>query len=317
MIDKKEKIKLAPNDIKLLEKRGYKLGDPLNSGSFACVCRATYKDQPVAAKVIDLEKTSDDYRLKFLPREIYTMKKLKHKYLIEIIDIYVVGNRVIVFMELAEGGDFLDLLHEVKALPEAKAKYYYLQFGDGLRFMHSIGFAHRDIKCENILLNKSRTVAKMTDFGFTRGCIEKASGQPVLSDTYCGSAAYVAPEVLKSQPYNPMISDIWSMGIVLYVLVNNRLPYSDRDTKKLLKSQLEHNYKFVKNISDELKDLINQHLNTDPLKRVNMIEVLSHPWFGKEGKALVDSSRGSEEFQSSVKKSNEEQHQSEHHGSQD
>lgn len=149
-MSKKEKITLSPHDAKLLEKKGFKLGDPLNSGSFACVCRATFHDTPVAAKVIDLEKTSDDYRLKFLPRELYTMKKLKHKYLIEVLDIFVVGNRVIVFMELAEGGDFLDLLHETKALPEERARYFYKQFGDALRYMHSVGFAHRDIKCENV-----------------------------------------------------------------------------------------------------------------------------------------------------------------------
>lgn len=293
MSSKKEKIKLASNDVKLLEKRGFKLGDPLNSGSFACVCRATFNSTPVAAKVIDLEKTSDDYRIKFLPREIYTMKKLKHKYLIEIIDIFVVGNKVIVFMELAEGGDFLDLLHEAKALPEERARYFYLQFGDGLKYMHSIGFAHRDIKCENILLNKDRSISKLTDFGFTRSCFEKQSGQRLLSDTYCGSAAYVAPEVLKSQPYNPLVSDVWSMGVVLYVLVMNRLPYSDRDTKKLLKSQLEHNYRFVKNISSELKDLIATHLNPNPATRANMIEVLSHTWFGPQPSGSSESQCGS------------------------
>ena len=67
-MSKKEKIALSEHDARLLAKKGFKLGDPLNSGSFAVVCRATYKDTPVAAKVIDLEKTSDDYRLKFLPR---------------------------------------------------------------------------------------------------------------------------------------------------------------------------------------------------------------------------------------------------------
>ena len=112
----------------------------------------------------------------FLPRELYTMKKLKHKYLIEVLDIFVVGNRVIIFMELAEGGDFLDMLHETKALPEARARYFYRQFGDALRYMHSVGFAHRAIKCENILLNKARTQAKLTDFGFTRSVTEKQTG---------------------------------------------------------------------------------------------------------------------------------------------
>ncbi|KAI2797004.1 protein serine threonine kinase [Blomia tropicalis] len=275
----KEKIKLAPNDEKLLEKKGFKVGNPLNSGSFACVCRATYKDTPVAVKVIDLEKTSDDYRLKFLPREIYTMKKLKHKYLIDIIDIFVVGNRVLVFMELAEGGDFLDLLHETKALPEPRARYFYRQFGDALKYMHSIGFAHRDIKCENILLNKPRTESKLTDLGFTRSVNERRTGGQVLSDTYCGSAAYVAPEVLKAQPYNALISDVWSMGVVLFVLVNNRLPFGDRDTKKLLASQLDKNYKFVKNVSKQLRDLVEIHLTPDPNNRPKMEDILAHEWF--------------------------------------
>ncbi|XP_017489120.1 PREDICTED: testis-specific serine/threonine-protein kinase 2-like, partial [Rhagoletis zephyria] len=272
MSQKKEKIVLSANDARLLEKKGFKLGDPLNSGSFACVCRATFKGTGVAAKVIDLEKTSDDYRIKFLPRELYTMKKLKHKYLIEVLDIFVVGNRVIIFMELAEGGDFLDMLKETKELSEKKARFFYRQFGDALRYMHSVGFAHRDIKCENILLNKARTEAKLTDFGFTRSVNEKSTGQQVMSDTYCGSAAYVAPEVLKAQPYNALVSDVWSNGVVLYVLTQNRLPFGERDTKKLLVSQLEKNYKFVKSISKELKDLIDVHLNPDPASRSNMEE---------------------------------------------
>jgi len=96
-------IELPPNDVKLLAIKGFTIGDALNSGSFACVCKATYKSIPAAVKVIDLEKTSDDYRLKFLPRELYTMKKLNHRYLIKIYDIYVIGNRVLVFMEFADG----------------------------------------------------------------------------------------------------------------------------------------------------------------------------------------------------------------------
>ncbi|XP_017494896.1 PREDICTED: testis-specific serine/threonine-protein kinase 2-like, partial [Rhagoletis zephyria] len=161
-----KKVELASNDVKLLAIKGYTVGDPLNSGSFACVCKATAKGKPAAVKVIDLEKTSDDYRLKFLPRELYTMKKLSHPYVIQVLDIFAIGNRVLVFMELADGGDMLDLLQALKhPLSEEKARAYYLQFGDALRYMHSVGFAHRDIKCENILLNKDKSAAKLTDFG--------------------------------------------------------------------------------------------------------------------------------------------------------
>ena len=89
----------------------------------------------------------------------------------------------------------------------------------------------------------------------------------------------MAPEVLKAQPYNAIISDVWSNGVVLFVLTQNRLPFGDRDTKKLLASQLEKNYKFVKTVSKQLKDLINLHLNPNPSSRPNMDEVLAHEWF--------------------------------------
>ncbi|KAF7496537.1 Testis-specific serine/threonine-protein kinase 1 [Sarcoptes scabiei] len=273
------KCNLPANEIELLKKRGFKIGHPLNSGSFALVCKATYQEQPIAVKVIDLEQTSNDYRLKFLPREIYTIKKLKHKYLIEMFDILVIGNKVLIFMELAEGGDLLDLLNERKNLSEDQARFYYLQFGDALKYMHSLGFAHRDIKCENILLNKTKTVAKLTDFGFSRTCFEKISGRRMYSETHCGSVAYVAPEILQSHRYNPLISDVWSIGVVLYVLVNNRLPFVEKDSRKMVKKQLDCVYRINQSLSSQLNDLIGLHLNPNPSNRINMDEVFHHQWF--------------------------------------
>ncbi|KAH9396245.1 Kinase-like [Tyrophagus putrescentiae] len=297
-----KKAELLPHDVRLLAKKGYTMGDALASGSFACVCKATFNGRPAACKVIDLEKTTDDYRLKFLPRELYTMKKLHHPFVIEVLDIFVVGNRVLVFMEFADGGDMIDLLQKSKsALTEEKVRFYYRQFGDALRYMHKSGFAHRDIKCENILMNHDRTVAKLTDFGFTRSCIEHGTGQKMLSDTYCGSASYLAPEVVKGEPYNPLIrqvtgvmkecaiptlsslltSDVWSMGIVMYVLLHNRKPFAESDRKKLLARQMAQDIKFTKpKLSADCKELIKCQLIPEPDKRYTMEMVLAHKWFG-------------------------------------
>jgi len=102
----------------------------------------------------------------------------------------------------------------------------------------------------------------------------------MMSDTYCGSTAYVAPEVLKAQPYNALVSDIWSMGVVLFVLVQSRLPFSDRDSKKLLAAQLNREYKYAKPVpSKECKDLIEIHLDPNPSVRKNMNEIFEHAWF--------------------------------------
>ncbi|CAG2181173.1 unnamed protein product [Oppiella nova] len=185
-------------------------------------------------------------------------------------------------MDLADGGDILDLIKKDGAIPEPRAKPLYKGVSEAIKYIHTKGFAHRDIKSENILLNKDRTVAKIGDFGFSRTCFDNTTGQRVLSKTYCGSAAYAAPEILKVEPYNPMISDVWSMGVVLYVLVNNRLPFVavNDNLKDLLKHQLEKNINFDrKSLTPECKELIQKLLEPNVKQRYTMVQVLEHRWF--------------------------------------
>ena len=278
---KKEKPELPPYDVDLLSKKGYTVGDALNSGSFSTVCKADMNGKAVAVKIIDLTKTSQDYKNRFLPRELYVMSKIKHNNIIQIYDIFTLQKvRIYVFMELADGGDFLDLVTKEGAQAEPKAKSLYRGVADAIRYIHEQGLAHRDIKCENILLNKDKTVAKIADFGFSRTCFNNKTGQRRLSDTYCGSAAYAAPEILKVKPYDAMISDVWSMGVVLFVLVCNALPFRDtrNNLKDLLKQQLEKKYKLKENLSDDCKDLIKKHLEPDIKQRITMKQVLEHKW---------------------------------------
>ena len=141
--------------------------------------------------------------------------------------------------------------------------------------------AHRDIKSENILLDRYFNV-KLTDFGFCREAGRDKSGKTILSKTYCGSAAYVAPEVLQSTPYDPKQSDVWSLGVVLFVMVNNALPFDDSDLAKMVQRQLAKQWHFstkvVDKLSPELKDLIRSMLEPDPQKRPDLQRILKHPW---------------------------------------
>lgn len=184
-------------------------------------------------------------------------------------------------MDLAEGGDILDYLRVKGPISEDQARIWFRQSAQALEYIHSFGIAHRDLKSENILLDKCQT-AKLTDFGFSRICFDLYTGKRLMSETYCGSTAYVAPEILQGIPYNPMISDVWSLGVVLYVMVNNTLPFDDSDVAKMIQRQISRSWKFSSKVTDvlsqELKDLIQVMLEPNADKRPNMKQILKHPW---------------------------------------
>ena len=271
-----------PNEYEksLLKRKGYTIIEPaISSGSFAAVFRARRNGQKIAVKLIDCGSTSisDNYRYKFLPRELYVLTKLKHPFITLIYDIFTITNRIYIFMELA-AGDVIDMLKN-GPLTESKCKILYKQVCSALHYMHSLGIAHRDLKCENILINESRTVAKITDFGFARKVYDQNTGRKIMTETHCGSAAYVAPEVLLSEiPFDAIRADCWSIGVVLFVLVNNRLPFSTKSGSRQYRKQMKKEYSFNRPLSRECMDLIANLLEPDIKSRYTMSQVLNHPW---------------------------------------
>ena len=264
-------------ELELLAKKNYTIiGSAISCGSFAAVYKAKRNEQTIAVKIIDCELNSEDYRYKFLPRELYVLKKLRHPFITTIYDIFTIGNRLFVFMELAIG-DGIDLLKD-GPLAERQCKILFKQISLGLQYMHNLGIAHRDLKCENILLYNNKTVAKLTDFGFSRNCFDTKTGKRILVETHCGSAAYVGPEVLEPGSIDAIKADCWSIGVVLYVFLNNRLPFNDKSISRQLRKQKTRQYYFHVVISKECEDLIRKLLNPDITFRYSMKHVLNHKW---------------------------------------
>lgn len=269
------------SDLIALKERGYVIGKKIGKGSYATVMSAEYRDNdkrfPLACKVVDKSRAPTDFRAKFLPRELEIITKLEHPNIIQIHSILQRGPKIFIFMRHAENGDLLNFIQSHGPLPEYQAKIWFNQMVKGIKYLHEIGIAHRDLKCENVLISKNMNV-KIADFGFARDCQDE-KGNQVLSKTFCGSAAYAAPEVVSGKPYNPKMADIWSLGIILFIMLNASMPFDDSNLHKLLRDQNASNYHFVNRVETKLsskcKALVNMILdpNVDTRWTISQIEM--------------------------------------------
>lgn len=269
--------RLSPKNSELtaLEQRGYVIGKKIGQGSYATVHIADYFGAPsnnsgnssqvkkmrLACKIFDKEKAPKDFLEKFFPRELEILMKIENPHIIQVHSILKRGPRVFIFMRYvvstylfafnngrsssfryAENGDLLDFIKKNGVVPESQARVWFRQMASGLHYLHNKNIAHRDLKCENVLLSKRYNV-KLADFGFARFCSD-SENKRTLSQTYCGSAAYAAPEVVRGTPYNPKMADVWSLGVILFIVLNASMPFDDANLRKLLKDQMTKNWVF-------------------------------------------------------------------------
>ncbi|CAH1392350.1 unnamed protein product [Nezara viridula] len=224
------------DDDSVLKETGYELIKKIGHGSFAKVWKAkSFRlKKDVAIKIIAKPLASTEYVERFLPRELAIIQKLKHKNLIRFFEVIETWHSVYIVMELAEKGTIADLIERKKFIPEQQARRFYSQLLDVVEYCHLNGIVHRDIKCENLLLDRECNLL-LTDFGFAKQDVYPlASGRFKPSKTYCGSYAYAPPEVLANKPYNPCLADVWCMGMVLFTMLYGILPYKHQNMKALI-----------------------------------------------------------------------------------
>ncbi len=215
----------------VLEMHGYQVGKSIGSGSYANVKEAhsTKHKCKVAIKVISKKKAPEEFLEKFLPREINVIKVLRHPSIIQFYQCIETTNKLYIIMELAPKGDLLDILRERKTIDEPQAALWFSQLISGIEYIHDQGVVHRDLKCENVIFDAKLNL-KIIDFGFAREGMKPEGEKFLLSETYCGSYAYAPPEILTGTPYAPQMADIWSSGVVLFVMVSF-IPLSKSDLR--------------------------------------------------------------------------------------
>ncbi|NWR80050.1 TSSK1 kinase, partial [Centropus unirufus] len=222
-----------------LAKKGYSLKNTLGKGSYGKV-KSAYSSRLkhlVAIKIIDKTRAPQDFLKKFLPRELEALSCLHHPSIIKIYEIFeTTAGKVYIVMELGGKGDLLDYIKATGAMEEDVARSKFQQLATAIKHCHDLDFAHRDLKCENIILDEDLNM-KLSDFGFSKRLSRDEHGRTILSNTFCGSAAYAAPEVLQGMPCDPRISDIWSLGVILYIMVFALMPFDDSDVRKMIRVQ--------------------------------------------------------------------------------
>ncbi|CAH1113492.1 unnamed protein product [Psylliodes chrysocephalus] len=278
-------VKNASDEEILLEK-GYRLFKKIGEGSYAPVYlteyigKGTTEPKKLACKVIDLKKAPKDFVKKFLPRELEVLSLVNHPHIIHIQSIFQRKYRYYVFMSIADRGDLLDYLLVNGALNENRARVWFRQLALALQYLHEMGIAHRDLKCENCLISSNNNL-KLADFGFARFVINE-DGKNMASSTYCGSLNYAAPEVLKGSPYYPKISDCWSLGVILYAMLNKSMPFENKNVKELIGQQMNKSWKwrskFVDILSEQVKSVVRQLLEPNSQLRMNIGEVMDSEW---------------------------------------
>lgn len=258
----------------------YELGRTLGEGSFAKVkfAKNVETHDCVAIKILDREQVLRHKMVEHLKREISTMKLVKHPNVVKIFEVMASKSKIYIVLEFVGGGELFDQIAKHGRLKEDEARRYFQQLINAVDYCHSRGVYHRDLKPENLLLDSSG-VLKVSDFGLST--FSQQVREDGLLHTTCGTPNYVAPEVLNDKGYDGTASDIWSCGVILFVLMAGYLPFDEANLPVLYRKICRADFMCPSYFSSSAKKLIKRILDPNPLTRITIAEILEDEWFKK------------------------------------
>ncbi|XP_067897422.1 serine/threonine-protein kinase SIK2-like isoform X2 [Heterodontus francisci] len=251
----------------------YDIEKTLGKGNFAVVKLARHRvtRSRVAIKIIDKSRL-DPRNLEKIYREVQIMKLLNHPHIIKLYQVMETKDMLYIVTEFAQNGEMFDYLSTNGPLSESEARSKFWQILTAVEYCHNHHIVHRDLKSENLLLDDNMNI-KIADFGF--GNFYK-HGEPL--STWCGSPPYAAPEVFEGKEYEGPHVDIWSLGVVLYVLVCGSLPFDGPTLPVLRQRVIEGRFRIPFFLSEDCESLIRRMLIVDPLKRITVSQIKQHCW---------------------------------------
>ncbi|XP_073037979.1 CBL-interacting serine/threonine-protein kinase 3-like isoform X2 [Primulina eburnea] len=264
----------------------YEVGRTIGEGTFAKVKFAKNSEtgQPVALKILDKDKVLKHKMSEQIRREIATMKLIKHPNVVRLYEVMASKTKIFIVMEFVTGGELFDNIANHGRMKEDDARKYFKQLINAVDYCHSRGVFHRDLKPENLLLDDAGNL-KVSDFGLS--ALSQTVRDDGLLHTTCGTPNYVAPEVLNDRGYDGATADLWSCGVILFVLLAGYLPFDDANLMNLYSKISSAEFTCPSWFSFGAMKLIARILEPNPLKRITIPEILEDEWFKKGYKAPI------------------------------
>ncbi|XP_071722413.1 CBL-interacting serine/threonine-protein kinase 8-like [Rutidosis leptorrhynchoides] len=257
----------------------YEVGRTIGEGTFAKVkfAQNTETGESVAMKVLDRSTIIKHKMVDQIKREISIMKLVRHPYVVRLHEVLASRTKIYIILEFITGGELFDKIVHHGRLSEAETRRYFQQLIDGVDYCHSKGVYHRDLKPENLLLDSLGNL-KISDFGLSA---LPEQGVSVLRTT-CGTPNYVAPEVLSHKGYDGAVADVWSCGVILYVLMAGYLPFDELDISTLYSKIEKADFSCPSWFPVGAKSLIHRMLDPNPGTRINIMQIRDDEWFKKD-----------------------------------
>lgn len=267
-----------------LSRADFEFHEKLGSGQYADVYRATHKanTNTYAIKQMHKEKMSSE-EIAGLAQEIAILDEVNHHSVMQFYGSWEEGGFLYLVTELLKGGELFDRIvaQDPPHYSEKSAQSCVRILVEAIAYLHSKGICHRDLKPENLILKSKddNEGCKLADFGFAAKPSSKPNG--VLTDGV-GTPGYVAPEIILQPRHHGLPCDIWSLGVIVYILICGYPPFYHEDDKKLFRLITKGQYAFDpaewEGVSDLCKDFINKMLVVDPKKRFTAGQLLEHEW---------------------------------------
>ena len=259
----------------------YIIGKDIGKGAYAMVKLVTDKNNKnkYAMKIYDRIKLNDITKRKCVYREIEIMKRVNHKNIVKLNEVIHTSKQILIIMEYINGISMRQYYNKniknQKLNPEKEIiiKDFFYQIFSAMSYLHKNHMAHRDIKLENILIDKNNQI-KIIDFGFGM-----YNPQDRLQNFFCGTPNYMPPEIINKKSYIGEKADLWSLGVLLYKMLCADFPFKGENEKELYKMSKKGKFDIPDYVPSKVRVILVKLINVIPEMRINCDDVLRYEWF--------------------------------------